>query len=195
MHDLHHGLVLAYHGCDAKVGEALLSGGRFKASENAYDWLGHGIYFWEQDPRRGLEFAQLLAKHPSRGAKVKTPMVIGAVLTLGRCLDLTRRNAPAITREAFDALSELFEEHEGAPMPTNSDDLLRRYLDCAVINMVHRMRDEQDLPAFDTIRGIFEEGEPAYPGAGFRDHTHIQIAVRNTRCILGVFRVPDSALD
>ncbi|MEQ8404234.1 MAG: hypothetical protein RKE49_03990 [Oceanicaulis sp.] len=195
MHDLHHGLVLAYHGCDVAVAEALLSGGDFKKSENAYDWLGHGIYFWERDPRRGLEFAHMLAAHPLRGRHIQKPAVIGAVLTLGRCLDLTVRNAATFTSEAYQALLDLFNSHDGASMPVNSADLLRRDLDCAVFNMLHRMRAQQGSPPFDTIRGIFEEGDPAYPGAGFKDHTHIQIAVRNTDCILGVFRVPDSALD
>jgi hypothetical protein len=195
MHDLHHGLLLAYHGCDSAVAEELLAGAHFKPSENAYDWLGHGIYFWERDPRRGLEFAKLLAAHHQRGAHIKQPAVVGAVLSLGRCLDLTTRNASTFTAEAHIALQDLFSGHKGAAMPVNSDDLLRRNLDCAVFNMLHRMRKQQKLPSFDSVRGIFEEGNLAYPGAGFRDHTHIQIAVRNTGCILGVFRVPDSALD
>ncbi len=28
-----------------------------KASENSYDWLGHGIYFWEQNLKRAKEWA------------------------------------------------------------------------------------------------------------------------------------------
>ena len=41
---------------------------------------------------------------------------------------------------------------------------------------------------YDTVRGAFLEGKPAYPGAGFSREGHIQIAVRNSACILGVFR-------
>ncbi len=39
--------VLAYHGCDAAVAERLLRGEPFRKSENDYDWLGAGVYFWE----------------------------------------------------------------------------------------------------------------------------------------------------
>ena len=39
--------VIGYHGCDETVAEQLLDTGVFKPSTNAYDWLGHGIYFWE----------------------------------------------------------------------------------------------------------------------------------------------------
>lgn len=39
--------VIAYHGCDVETAERLLSGEPFKPSQNDYDWLGEGIYFWE----------------------------------------------------------------------------------------------------------------------------------------------------
>jgi len=58
------GLVLGFHGCDKEVGEALLRSpnGHLDASANAWDWLGSGIYFWENDPKRALEFAKLKKK-------------------------------------------------------------------------------------------------------------------------------------
>jgi hypothetical protein len=44
--------ILGYHGCDADVATRLIEGEPFKASENDYDWLGPGIYFWESNPQR-----------------------------------------------------------------------------------------------------------------------------------------------
>jgi hypothetical protein len=75
-------------------------------------------------------------------------------------------------------------------LPSNSRDELRRNLDCAVVRRLHTIIETQKLPAIDTLKGVFTEGEPAYPCAGFREKTHIQIVVRNPRCIKGVFRVP-----
>jgi hypothetical protein len=41
------GLIIGFHGCDKKVRDAIVSGKlSLKASNNDYDWLGHGIYFW-----------------------------------------------------------------------------------------------------------------------------------------------------
>lgn len=37
--------------------------------------------------------------------------------------------------------------------------------------------------------GVFVEGEPIYPGAGFDAKTHVQICVCDPACIKGVFRV------
>ncbi|GAB6038857.1 hypothetical protein JCM15519_34160 [Fundidesulfovibrio butyratiphilus] len=41
---------------------------------------------------------------------------------------------------------------------------------------------------FDTVRGLFTEGGPLFPGSGFQAKTHIQTAVRTLPSIKGVFR-------
>jgi hypothetical protein len=41
---------------------------------------------------------------------------------------------------------------------------------------------------YQTIRGPFEEGPEAFAGSMLKMETHIQIAVRDPDCILGVFR-------
>jgi hypothetical protein len=46
MHRLASTFVLGYHGCDRVVGERLLRGTPFRPSDNEYDWLGPGIYFF-----------------------------------------------------------------------------------------------------------------------------------------------------
>ena len=63
-----------------------------------------------------------------------------------------------------------------------------RFLDCAVINSVHVMREDEDEPAFDTVRAAFIEGPPLYEDAGFHLETHVQICVRNPQQIIGYFR-------
>ena len=198
MHDHHHGLVLAFHGCDQKVANEILGGDSFKKSSNDYDWLGEGIYFWERDPKRALEFATDRAERRRGKSRVQTPAVIGAVLALGYCLDVTSRAGVSMLSEAYDALEEVWNAAKSddsvTDKPQNSEDKLRRKLDCAVINFLHILREKNKLQAFDTVRGVFEEGTPVYPGAGFLDHTHVQIAVRNSNCILGTFRVSDSWL-
>ncbi len=43
-------------------------------------------------------------------------------------------------------------------------------------------------PYYQTVRGVFVEGEAAYEGSGFQSKNHLQIAVRDPSCILGYFR-------
>jgi hypothetical protein len=191
VHNLSSSFVLGYHGCDASIAEKLIDGEKFKKSNNDYDWLGPGIYFWEANPRRGLDFARECAYRKS--GSIKTPTVIGAVVDLGHCLDLTTSAGIELVSEAYNSLVQV-SKAASLPLPTNSANLLRRNLDCAVIRRVHTILDKMGGSPVDSVKGVFTEGKAIYPGAGFYRKTHIQIAVCNPECIKGVFRVPPSQL-
>lgn len=191
MHRLTSSFILGYHGCDRRVGERLLAGKAFKPSNNDYDWLGPGIYFWEANPVRGLEFAEEASKRKT--SNISKPFVVGAVIELALCLDLTTSSALDWVRIAYESLVDVTRV-AGLDLPSNSKDELRRNLDCAVVRRLHTILETQKMPAIDTLKGVFTEGEPAYPGAGFREKTCIQIAVRNPQCIKGVSRVPQDQL-
>ncbi len=183
------GFVLAYHGCDRQVAERLLTGEAFHSSDNDYDWLGPGIYFWEANPIRGLEWARDQSKR--KPAQIKNPYVVGAVVDLGNCLDLSTSWGVDMVRKAHTVLIDSAQTslHK---LPINDANGFIRKLDCAVIRRVHTIVEESGgLEPFDSVRGVFTEGQPAYTGAGFLERTHIQISVRNVACIKGVFRVPD----
>ena len=71
----------------------------------------------------------------------------------------------------------------------NDHDYLLRNLDCAVIEFVHITKKlTGDKEEFDSVRGMFAEGNKVYPNAGFFEKTHVQIAIRNSRMIKGYFR-------
>jgi hypothetical protein len=193
VHTLSSSFILGYHGCDANVAERLLAGENFKPSQNDYDWLGHGIYFWEANPKCGLDFATELMKL-ERGPKIVTPAVVGAVIDLGHCLDLTTTAGTQQVTASYQEFVQLCEKAR-TPVPQNSTDSLRRNLDCAVIETLHAIRDQEKLSPVDSIKGVFVEGKPLYPGSGLYDQTHIQICVRNFECIKGVFRVPSRYVD
>ena len=151
---------LAHHGCDRAVGEDLISGRTaFKASENDWDWLGKGVYFWEANPRRAIEFAGILQRWRKGKAglpPINEPFVVGAAIDLGFCLDLTTSTgieAVAGIHADFVAVSET----ANRPIPENEGgaDLLFRKLDCAVINHLHTIceRSAPPLDPFDTVKG------------------------------------------
>ena len=191
MHQLAASFVLGYHGCDRSVGERILKGEPFKQSNNDYDWLGAGIYFWEANPLRGLDFASEARKR--KALKIRTPFVVGAVVSLGLCLDLTTTAGIEQIRAAHKSLRE-FAAAGDFQLPQNTADGLLRPLDCAVIQMVHTIRKDRGEQPIDTVKGVFVEGEPVYPGSGFFEKTHIQIAVCNPECVKGIFRVPNAQL-
>lgn len=179
-------IVFGYHGCDETVARVALEGGRLRPSANAYDWLGHGIYFWEGSPARALRWARdMRGRGPS---PIRRPAVIGAILDLGHCLSLTDPDSAELVTFAYRDHQEACRE-EGITPPRNAGhDLKARFLDCAVMNHLHQLREEQGLPPFDTVRGFFTEGEALYPDSGLRSLDHVQVCVRHPRCIIGFFR-------
>lgn len=192
-------VVLGFHGCDAEVGEALLAGHieHLTPSSNEYDWLGNGIYFWEGGPSRAAEFAEAACRRNpkmSRG-RIRRPFVIGAILDLGHCCNLLDFKTLEDLANVYASLKEAYEEL-GMEMPKNrGPDHALRFLDRAVVEAMHACRRVGDgdpsssgLLQYDSVRGAFVEGAPLYPGAGFHALTHIQVAIRNTRCIRGYFR-------
>jgi hypothetical protein len=188
--------VLGYHGCDEKIGEKILgSGDHVSPSRNAYDWLGAGAYFWENSPKRALSWVKFLQKNPTvADHKIETPFVIGAIIDLGNCLDLSDAGSLTIIRHGYEQFKATAES-AGAQLPVNESahdkdtDLVKRHLDCAVVNFVHALRDRSNLRPFDTVRGIFTEGGELYPGAKIQSKTHVQVCVRKpATSIKGYFR-------
>ena len=180
--------ILGFHGCDKEVGESILSGAKkhLKPSEKKWDWLGHGIYFWEGNLARAWEWA---ADREKEG-KIKTPFVLGAIIDLRHCLDLFDLSAMQQVQWAYRATCATV-RLSGEELPKNvgkTPDKAGRGLDCMVLNNLHKIREETKQIAYDSVRGPFLEGEPIYDTAGFRSHSHIQICVRSTDCIKGYFR-------
>ena len=93
------------------------------------------MYFWETNPARALHWAKVLrALQGNGGENIKRPYVVGAVISLGYCLDLTSATGIEFVRTSYHEF-HLFVQKSGGKMPRNvgGKDLLRRYLDCAVI--------------------------------------------------------------
>ncbi len=185
--------VLGFHGCDISVCRTIVNGhDKLHPSANDYDWLGNGIYFWENDPDRALEYAISLQKYPKRTkVKITEPAVLGAIIDVGHCLNLVESGALQLVKAAYD-LFKTSEDKAGHPLPVNKPigqdgDLLLRKLDCAVVEALHAYRRKTDQRPYDSVRGVFWEGQDLYPNAGFKEKNHIQICVRNVNCIKGYF--------
>ncbi|MCI8828068.1 MAG: hypothetical protein HFE98_04370 [Ruminiclostridium sp.] len=179
-------LVLGFHGCNKDTFKAVIKkGGALKCSNNVFDWLGNGIYFWEQNYARAYEWAVRY-----RGGK-ENAAVIGAVIDLGYCLNLTDSASADILREGYEMLKDNCKEAD-ITLPQNRSpkegtDILRRDLDCAVIQQIHEFNKSQKRDEFDSVRGVFTEGGPPYSGSAFCERTHIQLCIRNPNCIKGYF--------
>ena len=183
-------LTIGFHGCDQSVVDKVITGKEnLLVSTNDYDWLGSGIYFWENNEERAYNWACELSKRS--GSSIKSPAVIGAVIDLGYCFDLTDSTYLQELKDAYNFLVD-YSKLTGQALPENknigsSTDLLLRKLDCMVIQMAHKIKRKANKHPYDSVRGVFWEGKQLYPNAGFAEKNHIQICICNPNCIKGYF--------
>jgi len=179
------GLVLGFHGCKALLAYDVVNLKQtLRKSQNDYDWLGHGVYFWEHDLARAWEFAL------NKWSKSEEPHmigVIGAAIDLGNCFDLLDYGNALYLKKFHAMINEL-----GIALPENSaldsnNIYMRRELDCTVLELFHKWNELNGFQPYDSVRHAFVEGPALYDKSGFREKTHVQICIRNLNCIKGCF--------
>ena len=182
--------IYGFHGLDKKIVKKILNNKeQFNKSENSYNWLGDGVYFWENNYERAYQYA--VEDSHRKKSKIKKSFVLGAVIDLGNCLDLLDQKYLDFVKESYEILNFYFKS-ESLKLPENTGfgdkdfDFRKRELDCAVIRTAHILA-EQNNEKFDTVRAVFPEGDQLYPNSGFKEKNHIQIAVLNPNCIKGIF--------
>lgn len=170
-------VVTGYHGCGQDTYEKVTQhNAPMKESSNDYDWLGSGVYFWQDSEARAWIWAN---ECKSRGS-IKDIAVIKASIDLRNCLDLLQEQYREELKQVYK-LMKLEYELSKKPLPINMSKL--HNLDCAVINHLHQFRKKTGDPPYDTVRAVFQEGNSVYPGSRIMEKDHIQIAVRSQGCI------------
>lgn len=135
----------------------------------AWNWLGDGVYFWEDDPRRAADFAK--KRFGDRGR------VIHAVIELGQCLDLLNARWTSHLRSGYKDIVRAHRQDKRA-LPRNrkrDHDLDYRVIEALCI------RD-----GFDSVRAVFPEGE-AFPGSALHASSSIMICVRRPKEMVRTF--------
>ena len=161
-------LVTGFHGCHIETAMNIVSGVGFKHSENGYDWLGTGVYFWEDAPDRAAEWAH--SRFGTDGA------VISATITLGNSLNLLDITHFNWLKDSYNGLVT-----RSLNLPTNKNK--RHYLDYIVVDTYCEDTIVQGASPFQTVRACFPEGPALYPGSRILRETHIQVSVRDSDCI------------
>lgn len=189
MYSTRPGYIIGFHGCDEGVRDNVLLGkDELYSSENKYDWLGNGIYFWENNLQRAYSFARELKDNPRQGKPIITkPVVLGAIINLGICLDLLDNEYLDLLKERYKILQNSAKQLN-VKLPENktgtgTNEIMLRDLDCLVIEEINK---RVSIP-FDSVRGVFLEGGNLYPTSGFNEKNHIQVCIRNPNCIKGYF--------
>lgn len=195
--------VIGFHGTDREVVEDILNGReRLEPSPRGYDWLGDGIYFWEDDPVMALWWAKRSREESLKAnkayrlpVKVETPAVIGAVIYVGECLNLAFAENQETIRQVHSSIAGHYRKlHHKLP----SNDFFYRNLDCLVVNEACRALQRARGKRVDTVRGVFAgrpdggrstEVQRTFKGSLLFSETYKIICVRTRKVIVDYFEV------
>ena len=163
--------VYGYHGTNTEATATIIQQG-FNVSSNDYDWLGTGVYFFQDAPVRAWEWAK--QQHPAN------PAVIRSTIRLDDCIDLLDISWSSKIVVAHNSYVTKCRE-VNQPLPRQTAGAHR--LDCAVINYAVGYFQEQTGKTVRAVRAVFLEGSPIFPGSYLYDRAHVQIAVRDRSLI------------
>ncbi len=183
----YHRTIVGYHGTLRETALKIVSGEKeFNYSKNDDDWLGHGVYFWEYAPKQAIQWAE------RRYKKQKRPVaVLGAMIRLGRCFDLLDpTNAKTLKTFNRKLVADMNKEKLKIPKNVRA----HKRLDCLTLNAFYGAVENNSEPndSVDTCRAVYvptQTQDRLWEQSWLYQDTHIQLCVRNTACILGVWMV------
>ncbi|HVX86804.1 MAG TPA: hypothetical protein VH253_18625 [Phycisphaerae bacterium] len=181
----YHRTVIGYHGTRQDRALEIVSGrAGFAPSVNAWDWLGHGVYFWEYAPQQAWRWA----KQRYAGEEIG---VVASMIRLGNCLDLVDpRNAAELVNRHRRLVDRI--RKAGGRVPVNVRS--KKYLDCAVLEFAYATLESEWNEQIDSSRGVYvptggQSQRRLWAGSWLCHNTHVQLCVRNTQNILGTWLV------
>jgi hypothetical protein len=176
--------IVGYHGTSRARAEQIVRNQSFNSSRNNHDWLGHGMYFWEHAPKQAKWWAERRFKGDAA--------VVASMIRLGNCLDMLDPDNCRLLSDFHDVLVR-----DGVALPENHN--TRKYRDCAVFESYYAAVQSRSEPSIDSARGVYvpTPGASGAEDSGYRlwkrswltFDAHIQICVRNPKCILGTWPV------
>ncbi|MEM9510748.1 MAG: hypothetical protein AAGA16_24250, partial [Cyanobacteria bacterium P01_E01_bin.35] len=166
--------VYGYHGTSLKAAQEIIDRG-FNFSINDYDWLGTGVYFFQDAPLRAYAWAK--ERYPN------APAVIKSKLVMENCLDLLDIGWFPLIRETYDSFVTAYRK-TNIPLPRQNPQRSKAHrLDCAFFNYLVGEIIESQGEQVGAIRAVFNEGDRIYADSAIFDRAHIQIAIRNLALI------------
>jgi hypothetical protein len=169
-------VIYGYHGTSQTKAASILNHG-FLASDNDYDWLGTGIYFFQDAPIRAKQWAT--QQHPNN------PVVLRASLQLTNCIDLFDIGWQPLLKSLYNPFVEQWRT-TNRPLPRQDPDRSKAHrLDCSFLNYSIELLSRQDF-TIESVRAAFMEGERLFPDSAIFDLTHVQIAIRNPALIKAI---------
>ncbi len=174
--------LVGYHGTDMESARQILQIG-FTPSRNNYDWLGKGVYFWQDAPYRSWNWASERCKENGGD-----PAVIRSLVKIRRdefmdLLDYHQDQEPNWSKY-FRSTYQGLQEETSSRLPPNKRASGYHALDRLVFDtLIEDILKPVNINIL-AVRACFQEGEEIYPYSAIYNKSHIQVAVRDTSLII-----------
>lgn len=167
--------IFGYHGTSRESAEQILRDG-FEIRSKPWDWLGDGVYFWQDAPRRASLWGEEWTTGGARSAEVS---VVKARLSLEDCIDLLDVGWNEVLEETVG----LFQERllrSGRKLENKSRG--RHMWDAAFFNFLVGQLESSGIKV-GSIRAAIAEGKALQRGSPIQYRSHVQVAVRDLSLI------------
>jgi hypothetical protein len=174
-------LVYGYHGTSSENAQSIVREG-FRVSKNEYDWLGKGIYFWQDAPGRAWSWARHQHQNP---AVICAEISINLDFSIDLFDSFPDNVYLMALKQSYKRFRDLLSTTELIKQRGGFHGLDRVVVDYVADTLVPELQNKQ----IQVIRSVFIEGEPIFPSFGqneksaFHDKSHVQIAVRDSSVI------------
>jgi hypothetical protein len=172
--------LVGYHGTNIESARQILQSG-FTPSRNNYDWLGKGVYFWQDAPYRAWNWA---SEHCEN--KGGDPAVVRSLVKIGRdeFMDLLDYSQQPNWANCLGRTHQYLQQQTRFVLPPNKRAIKYHALDRLVVDtLIEDILKPVNINIL-AVRACFQEGEEIYPGSAIYNKSHIQLAVRDTSSIV-----------
>jgi len=117
MYDFRPNTIIGFHGCDLDVRTKLVNNpDNVEISKKSFEWLGHGMYFWENNYVRAQEWAN----NKYQQGHIKRPSVLGAIIQLDYCCDFLDSKFIQLFKAYYEIMEHNYAS-AGQELPKNKD--------------------------------------------------------------------------
>jgi hypothetical protein len=168
--------VYGYHGTSRSSAKSILENG-FNLSNKGGDWLGPGVYFWQDAPQRALDWARKF--HP------EDPVVIRSSISFeeDKTMDLLDTRWFSFLGDRYQGFVNKCLESSISLPKQNPNKSKRHELDHAFLDYISLVLNTLEPGRISVIRAAFTEGRPIFPDSAIFDLSHVQIAVKDSNYI------------
>lgn len=159
---------IGFHGTNIDSANSILSSNKFLDSQDEEEWLGTGVYFFENDVQQAVNYiykAKKVANYKSIQVNINTNKLLNLVDTK--------------TNEQFNNFAKKFQNR----YKTRKDHTQRKLINAVILDAMYK------LEPYEVVRGVFPVPNTNYAPRTNIQPMQIQVCVRKHDCISNIKEV------